>query len=380
MKLSLRNARLGIVIATLAMPAAGALSALGGDDWKLVSIDEYRINGESMCKIRDAWIQDILAHNAAGTWVEMRMELNNEQLGLMGLPTKEVLLANRYPVPTAVFPDGHTETVALDPALAAYAGNGCLGIRPGAFLLLINDGSVGWCSMAHVYGAPGNYKISTAGHCGKSNDWGTVIAGVGNFNRDFGIGPAIPAPILLDFGKFSSSTDGGIGNDNALISVTSTYQNLVSPTMCFWAGPRGYFTTVGATATAQVITNSGHIEPSASTDTNPFLQQAILHYGHGTGGGTGGTPRAAYGFHWAADHFSFFGEITPGDSGSGANTAGGDAVGEVNEAAGIITHLYVDPSLETGLGLMAGTRAMRVSTGLAIGQLVPYPVPAPGLP
>ena len=76
----------------------------------------------------------------------------------------------------------------------------------------------------------------------------------------------------------------------------------------------------------------------------------------------------------------FFGAISPGDSGSGANTLTGDSVGANREAAGILTHLYIDPLMRQGLGVMGGTRATQVGGSLADGQILPYPAPAPILP
>lgn len=75
----------------------------------------------------------------------------------------------------------------------------------------------------------------------------------------------------------------------------------------------------------------------------------------------------------------FIGAITPGDSGSGANTLTGDTVGANMEAAGIMTHIYVDPLMRQGIGIMGGTRATKVGTPTN-GQIVPYPVPIQGLP
>ena len=49
------------------------------------------------------------------------------------------------------------------------------------------------------------------------------------------------------------------------------------------------------------------------------------------------------------------------------------------EAAGIITHLWVDSTMRDGLGIMAGTRTTVVGAP-ARGQLLSYPVPAPTLP
>jgi hypothetical protein len=76
----------------------------------------------------------------------------------------------------------------------------------------------------------------------------------------------------------------------------------------------------------------------------------------------------------------FEGAIAPSDSGSGANTVLGDIVGANMEAAGIITHLYVDPLMRQGIGIMGGTRSTAVPGAIARGQIVPYPAPAPGLP
>ena len=100
----------------------------------------------------------------------------------MGLPPKRVLLSHRYRVrPRSVRMAAWSGSAGAARAAqggcghgggrprrcVTFAGTGFAGIRPGAFLLLINDGSIGWCSMAHVYGSPGGYSVSTAGHCGK---------------------------------------------------------------------------------------------------------------------------------------------------------------------------------------------------------------------
>jgi hypothetical protein len=45
-----------------------------------------------------------------------------------------------------------------------------------------------------------------------------------------------------------------------------------------------------------------------------------------------------------------------------------------------MTHLFIDPLMRQGLGIMGGTRATSVAGTLANGQIVPYPAPAPGLP
>ncbi|MGH2710023.1 MAG: hypothetical protein ACRDH9_02305 [Actinomycetota bacterium] len=362
-----------LLILTLALPLMLVTGAGNAAQIVGLQLSEFTVDQDALCDIRDQWINDILATHPQGTWAPMKFEPTDSQLDRMGLPSSDILLSRRYPQPTIVAKDGSFHEIplnefnasmeaAMDPAVASFAGTGCLGIRPGAFLLLLNGGSVGWCSLAHLYGS----SISTAGHCGKGGDVATVIAAVGNH-------AGVAGPVLLDFGTFKSSTDGGVGNDKALISIKSSYMSIVTPTMCFWGGPRGVYTKTGGTAT--INWNNGQV----SVNPDPFLPQAIVHYGHGAGIGTGGTPRVATSIHWGASHFMFTGAITPGDSGSGANTLTGDAVGANMEAAGIITHIYVDPLMRSGVGIMAGTRATRVGTPTN-GQIVPYPVPISGLP
>lgn len=371
--------RLGMLATVLAvfMVAAATTAAQA----RVVKISEFRLSADRLAQLRSDWVDQLLATHATGTWAPMRMELTDRDLALMGLPPKRVLLAHRYRTPTEVRPDGTLVRLGTrnsskgkgkpsggsggssSTAVATFAGTGFFGIRPGAWLLLLNDNSVGWCSMAHVFGSPGAYRVSTAGHCGKVGDVATVVGVVGN-----------RAPVLLDFGKFTSSTgDAGIGKDWALISVDAAYQSLVTPTMAFWGGPIGMYASTGEVVSWNPLGRN----PVPTLNPNPALVQQIVHYGHGTGIGTGGTPRSGTAITWLPDHFSFFGAITPGDSGSGSNTLSGDAVGDNREAAGINTHIYVDPSLKTGLGIMAGTRATLVRAQLANGQLVPYPAPTP---
>ena len=360
-------ALVAVAVATVGATASTATRA------PAVRLSEYTISQSHMDALRHDFIHQILANNKPGTWAPMKMTLGDRDLALMGLPSKHFLLTHRFPKPTLVTPDGKESPVTLSPTVASFAGAGWFGIRPGAWLLTVTDKEIGWCSMAHVYGAPGSYEISTAGHCGKSGDLGTVIAATGNRGDATGV-------VLLDFGKYVKSTgDAGIGKDWALIGVNSAYQSLVSPTMAFWGGPRGIYTPTGDVVGAQVITAKGQISPKASVNPNPFLAQQVVHYGHGAGIGAGGTPRTGAAITWRSTYYAFFGAITPGDSGSGANVVTGD-LGNTMEAAGINTHIYVDASLKTGLGYLAGTRATLVGATLANGQLVSYPVPFPGGP
>jgi hypothetical protein len=321
-----------IALGCTAAPAQAATASAAE-----VRLGEYRIAPSAMQQLRDRWYTQLERRYGRGSWAPMKMAFHR---------------------------GGRAEQ--LEPGLVSFAGTGYFGIRPGAWLLLISGGSIGWCSAAHVYGSPGSYSISTAGHCGKAGDRATVIGAIGN-----------NTPVLIDFGAFKSSRDGGLGADQAIISIDAPWQSLVTPTMAFWGGPRGVFTKSGSVA-GYTLPNRG-IVPQVSVNPDPFLAQQIVHYGHGTGVGAGGTPRSGTAIAWGSTHFMFFGAISPGDSGSGSNTLGGDTVGAVNEAAGINTHLYVDPLMRKGLGLMGGTRTTAVGTP-ANGQLVGYPAPAPILP
>jgi hypothetical protein len=359
-----------------------------------IELREYRVPEAKLDKLRGAFSDQLSSRYGTDTWAPLRFKLSNRDLRLMGLPPKRVLLSRRYKVPTAVYPNGKMVRLgqktkggkggsgkggsggsgsggAAGPGVATFAGTGFFGIRPGAWLLLINGNSVGWCSLAHVYGSPGSYQVSTAGHCGDPGDVGTVIGAVGNHTVN-----GQPVPVLLDFGTFQSSHDGGIGNDWALLSVRSEYQHLVTPTMAFWGGPLGMYEPQGELIDPQLTGR----DPGVAVNPDPALAQQIVHYGHGTGIGAGGTPRSGTALAWGSRHFMFFGAISPGDSGSGANTLTGDTVGSNREAAGILTHIYVDPLMRDGLGIMAGTRATEVSAPLANGQLLPYPAPLPLLP
>lgn len=378
--------RVGRVLLALALsvPLAAAPAVQAGGSGATWSFREFVPDRDAMCQVAKQWRAEVLAEHPRGTWAPLRFEPTDAQLARLGLPSAEVLLSRRYPRPTLVTADGRFHEVPLsalqsavqrsaaDPAVAAYAGTGCLGIRPGAWLLLLSGGGIGWCTMAHVYGSPGSYDISTAGHCGNTGETATAIAAVGNRGGVTGL-------VLLDFGKFATSHDGGLGKDWALIDIYSQYQHLVSPTMCFWGGPRGMYTKTGDLAAVEYRRNRA---PSVSVTPDPRLAQAVVHYGHGLGIGTGGTPRAGSAISWRSSHFMFFGAVAPGDSGSGVNAIPGDgsAVTDYNEAAGIVTHIWIDPLMRSGLGIMAGTRATQVSGTLANGQIVPYPAPAPGLP
>src|SRR3954468_6526143 len=234
-------------------------------------INEFKLSSATLAKLRGRMVDRLLATHKAHTWAPIPSKLTDADLKLMGLPPKRFLIGHRFRVPTAVYPDGHMVRLANKsggkgaragtPATATFAGTGFFGLRPGGWLLTVTDDEVGWCSMAHVYGTPGAYQISTAGHCGKAGDVGTVIGAVGNHTVD-----GVTVPVLYDFGKYSRSTgDAGIGKDWALISIDSAAQGLVTPTMAFWGGPFGIYRATGDVVSANLV------KGSVSANPNPTL-------------------------------------------------------------------------------------------------------------
>jgi hypothetical protein len=380
----LGNLRLLAGAAAVALASVGLLgtgahaSASTGRGSETLVVDELRLSDASMAQLKDSFYDQIEARYSPGQWAPLRMELGDADLAAMGLPSRAELQAADLSRPVVIPArgggkgGGGTPQAAGGPGLVAVAGAGWSGIRPGAWLLLIDDQGVGWCSAAHVYGSPGSYQISTAGHCGKTGDKAYMLGAVGGD----GSGDVLTGlPVLLPIGSFSRSTgDAGIGKDWALIAVAPEYQSLVTPTMAFWGGPVGTYTTTGDLVGADLTKGDVSVTP------DPFLAQDIVHYGHGAGIGAGGTPRTAAAITWRDTYFTAFGAISPGDSGSGSNTLTGDSVGSERECAGINTHLFVDSSLRTGLGTFAGTRCTLVAATLANGQLIPYPAPVAGAP
>ncbi|HWH08521.1 MAG TPA: hypothetical protein VNX21_04925 [Candidatus Thermoplasmatota archaeon] len=325
-------------------------------------VTPYAPPADAWCEVRAEWTESLLAAHPAGAWAPLRFEPTDAQLAKLGLPPREALQARRYPEPTLVTADGRAEAVGT-PDPVVYAGPGCLGIRPGGLVLTLTGGAVAWCTLGHVYGAPGSYQVSTAGHCGNVGDVATVVAG-------FGTRGGVGGVVLLDIGRFARSTgDGGIGKDWALIGVDARWQHLVSPTMCFWGGPLGVFTLQG---------DALRVEPTVppGVHADPALLQTILRHGHGSGAGG---PRVGEALSWRAATYAYLGHIAPGDAGSPTLTLGGDEPGAQREAAGIDTHVLVDPSLRSGAGTILGTRVTLLGTP-ANGQFLPYPSPFPAGP
>lgn len=385
-----------LAIALAALAVAPAPAAAREID---VEVDEWIPDEEAWCEIQAEWRRGFEAFAATDpaddeAWYPLMLSLDDAQLASLNLPSVELLRAHTFDKPTMVLADGTLVEVELPsvnavtgPPLANFAGNSCIGIRPGAWLLLPDEengvplpqavaGPLNWprvqmCTAGHVFGAPGSYKLSTAGHCGRVGDRAVTIAAVGNHG-------GVASPILLDIGRFSVSHNSGAGNDWGMIDILPQNQALTTPTMCFWGGPTGVFTKTGSTVAINYRRNN-LLDPQPSLNADPLLIQGIVHYGHGVGMGVTGTPRAHVDYAWLNGLFIFWGPIAGGDSGSAANTVGGDSLGGTREAAGVITHLWAKHTID-GHGLMGGTRTTAMSGTVANGQLLPYPYPIPFAP
>ena len=209
------------------------------------------------------------------------------------------------------------------------------GIRPGSWMLFPS-----WCTMNFVFG--GTDSIGTAGHCASVGDEVTIVAAPG---------------VLMAIGTTTKSVDNGIGDDFALIDVYPAMEQYVNPSMAAVAGPTG--------------------------SKAPALGDAIVHVGHGLAIGTGGTTRAGIvtypNFPILSDVFGqdkndasaygWNGAVTPGDSGSAARSATGEAVGNV-------THLMVGTDYVPAT--FAGTTISRIlqiaGQPLSTASLVPDPL------
>jgi hypothetical protein len=396
-------ARIGILVVVLAVAMTTAMfpGTLGAEEAAETTTDDGfdvpdGVSTVENCEFMQDWYDELLAKHEPGTAVPLEYEPSDEDLAELGLPPADELTEMEFDEPTMFYEDGSTETVSPEllaprepadfelpvhhrdghggggdddgsssdtvpdgPGVATVGGSTCLGIRPGGWIFNLEGGGISWCTLAHQYGSS---QISTAGHCASTGDEITMIGFVGDNEL---------APVLLDFGETSQSTAGGVGDDWALIDVYDRYQDLMTPTMCDWGGPfLGTYENEGVLAAGEW----GGQGPGVTVNPDPTLVEGIVHYGHGTGIGTSGTPRAGAGAVWGSDYFAFVGAIGPGDSGSGANTA-------TTQAAGIITHIIVDPVMRDGVGIAAGTRATEVGTptmGLPVGVPAPLKVPLDG--
>jgi len=204
--------------------------------------------------------------------------------------------------------DGHPVAAPADAPLP-----GTVGIRPGSWMI-----SPAGCTMNFVFAASGSFGIGTAGHC---------VDRVGDEVVLLTLAPGTENPVLVEIGTVVSRTVGPedeIRPDFALVEIRPELNDWVSATIGVIGGPCGQY---------------------GGEDAVP-----VVHYGHGLGVGTGGTPRAGLALYYESDTYYFAGTAIFGDSGSPVRTADLPAIGN-------LTHILVDTSKPgaTAAGTRIGT-------------------------
>ena len=201
-------------------------------------------------------------------------------------------------------------------------------IRPGSWMRYPN-----WCTMNFIYGTPGNYKIGSAGHCNPTVNTPVVIY-------------AYPS-LLVGIGDTIAAHNNGVGDDWSIAQIRPQWQGYVDANTAVIGGPQGGAFT-------------GDIKL-----TSP---QAVKHFGHGIGVGTGGTPRAGEALKTGTRDWYCMCVAAPGDSGS-AMLLAGSVANPMGQGLGVLTHLVL---VNTG-GVVAGTRLTVIPYTIANGDVNPLP-------
>src|SRR5439155_8106139 len=143
------------------------------------------------------------------------------------------------------------------------------------------------------------------------------------------VAPATENPVLVNIGtvvarKFS---DARIAPDYAIVSIRPELTPWVFPTIAVIGGPCGAYTGSGL---AQIpIPRIFRGQDSA------IGPEQVVHYGHGLGIGTGGTPRTGVSLYWESNAYYWDSPSIFGDSGSPVRVSN-------LQAAGNLTDLVVD--------------------------------------
>lgn len=257
--------------------------------------------------------------------------------GSVVMPDGAVAIPMRADPPAAYTPEVHAKVLAaaekgmgydIDNDREVALATNFLFIRPGAWMW-----SPSWCTMAFVFGTPGNYKISTAGHCASGTQDVSIVAG--------------HPGIIVNIGKVSSFENTGPGHDWALVTIRTNMQQYVDPNVADIQGPMGEH------------------PGSFALTTGPIGSK---HIGHGLVIGTTGTPRVGTAMGAVGSTVYFHGVIAPGDSGSPLLTIG-NATYPTGQALAIITHL-APAGLYTGIGTLV---SYIPSATVANGDIVPTP-------
>lgn len=173
-------------------------------------------------------------------------------------------------------------------------------VRPGALALSHDDGAL--CTYNFIYSA--RTQIGLAGHCvARNNEPMYILASPG---------PTIP--LITRLGTVASHSDGGVGNDWALVTIDAQWRQWVDPNMAYLGGP-----------SCSAWTGQGGI---------------IKHVGHGIQTGVvAAVPRVGLaGLSTINGGFTGQTEVSGGDSGSALILANGGPSCQMGIAAGVLTH------------------------------------------
>ena len=225
--------------------------------------------------------------------------------------------------------EGHGYDPVADQAVALHH----LFIRPGAWMW-----SPSWCTMNFIYGAPGNWKIGSAGHC---NPVGSDVVLVLHTSTGHN-------GIFVNIGKTEASRNYGVGDDWSITDIRDNMLQYVDANVAVIGGPEGGPVTGNIYAATGVVAK---------------------HFGHGLGLGTGGTPRAGYITYSHSSTTAWYCACAAiyGDSGSAMLAV--TPAHPLGQGMGVLTHLVV---AENG-GVVAGTRLDAIPYTMRNGDGNPRP-------
>ena len=167
-------------------------------------------------------------------------------------------------------------------------------------------------------------------------------------------------PVLLDFGKYSQQHRRRRHRPRLGADLASTPQDqaLVTPTMAFWGGPIGMFTSHGVVVATRPRGRTGGRHGRPQPDARPADRPLRPRRGHRRRRDAA----LGHGHQLAAPTTSCSSARSRRATPARARTSlTGDGVGDNREAAGINTHIYVDSLMRRASGSWPA-RARRWST------------------
>jgi hypothetical protein len=206
------------------------------------------------------------------------------------------------------------------PASAApdLPASGYVGIRPGS-----EEIAPYGCTMNYVFRKDGALAIGTAGHCTDR---------VGQTVTLLTLEPDSNIPVIVDIGKVVVRVfdKNQLAPDFSIIAINPKFYPWVFPTQAQVLGPCGAYTGNGLVSQSVPTVFKGQ-----QSKVGP---EVLFHYGHGTGIGTGGTPRVGVSVYWDTLSFWWDSASSPGDSGSGVHTSSLAAAGDLTDLVVYSTH------------------------------------------